>query len=98
MVSPARALSTAFWIVVKSQRPFLQTVNVWCGPLGLPWTLPGSCGFGYDWALAAAGASSAAVARAASGTTRLGIRMGLVLSSGREGARAILVRSYSFCK
>ena len=59
-MSPALALSTAFWIVVKSQRlRCLQTVWVLCGPLGLAWTLPGSLGSGYVWALAAAGATSA---------------------------------------
>ena len=67
MVSPARALLTAFWIFVKSQRPFfLQTVSVLCGPLGFDWTGPGSLGGGYDCALAVAGAISAAAATAAS--------------------------------
>src|SRR5918994_4420282 len=76
IVSPARALFTAFWMVVKSQRrERLQTVCVVCGPFGLDWTGAGFCGAGYDWALAPAGASSAAVASAASSATRVEMRM-----------------------
>jgi hypothetical protein len=58
-VSPASAALTAFWMLRKSQRPFLQTVWVSYGRGGLGSTLPGSLGSGYVWALAPAGASSA---------------------------------------
>ena len=47
MVSPAFALSTAFWIVVKSHLPLpLQTVWVLKGPAGLAATGPGCLGSG----------------------------------------------------
>ena len=82
-MSPALALSTAFWIVRKSQRPVLQTVKVLCGPFGLAPTGAGCWGLGYDWALAAAGASSAAVARAARGAMR-----GLMRSAPQGYAQA----------
>ena len=46
-MSPAFALSTAFWIVVKSHLPLpLQTVWVLKGPFGFAATGPGSFGSG----------------------------------------------------
>jgi hypothetical protein len=58
-MSPARALSTADWIVLYRQ-PCLHTVSVWNGPFGAPWSPFGVEGGGYWPAIAAEGTASAA--------------------------------------
>src|SRR5690349_14618113 len=80
MVSPAFALSTAFWIVRKSHLPLrLHTVQVWCGPFGAFCAVPGLPGLGYVvWAVAcAAPAPSTAAESAASDAMRWVVRMTL---------------------